>query len=90
MVLGISADSVESHAKFKKKYDLPYTLLADTDHRVCDAYGVWGPKSLFGVKYDGISRTTFVIDEQGRIANVFEKVKSAGHGEEVAAALAKS
>ncbi len=89
MVLGISADSVESHAKFKRKYDLPYTLLADTEHEVCDAYGVWGPKSLFGVKYDGISRTTFVIDEQGRVAKVFEKVKSAGHGGEVAAALAE-
>jgi len=88
VVLGISADSVESHAKFKEKYELPYTLLADTDHKVCDAYGVWGPKSLFGVKYDGISRTTFVIDEQGRVAKVFEKVKSAGHGDEVAAALA--
>ena len=87
MVLGISADSVESHAKFRKKYELPYTLLADTDHKVCDAYGVWGPKSLFGVKYDGISRTTFVIDEQGRIARVFEKVKSAGHGDQVAEAV---
>jgi peroxiredoxin Q/BCP len=63
-------------------------LLADTDHEVSDAYGVWGPKSLFGVKYDGISRTTFVIDERGRVAKVFEKVKSAGHGEQVAEALA--
>jgi thioredoxin-dependent peroxiredoxin len=88
VVLGISADSVESHAKFKKKYELPYTLLADTEHKVSDAYGVWGPKTIFGVKYDGISRTTFVIDEQGRIGRVFEKVKSAGHGAEVAEALA--
>ena len=88
MVLGISADSVQSHAKFKKKYELPYTLLADTEHKVSDAYGVWGPKSIFGVKYDGISRTTFLIDEEGRVAKVFEKVKSAGHGDEVAAALA--
>ena len=54
-----------------------------------DSYGVWGPKSIFGVKYDGISRTTFVIDEEGRVAKVFEKVKSAGHGDEVAAALAE-
>ena len=90
MVLGISADSVESHAKFKKKHKLPYTLLADTDHAVSDAYGVWGPKTLFGIKYDGISRTTFVIDEEGRVAKVFEKVKAAGHGEEVATALAGS
>ena len=89
MVLGISADSVESHAKFKRKYELPYTLLADVDHHVCDAYGVWGPKTLFGVKYDGISRTTFIVDEQGRIEKVFEKVKSAGHGDEVAAALGR-
>ena len=88
MVLGISADSVGSHAKFRKKYELPYTLLADTEHAVCDAYGVWGPKTLFGVKYDGISRTTFVIDVHGRVARVFEKVKSAGHGDEVAEALA--
>jgi peroxiredoxin Q/BCP len=88
VVLGISADSVQSHAKFKKKYELPYTLLADTEHKVSDAYGVWGPKSIFGVKYDGISRTTFLIDEEGRVAKVFEKVKSAGHGDEVAAALA--
>ena len=87
MVLGISADSVESHAKFKRKYELPYTLLAETDHKLSDAYGVWVPKSLFGIKYDGISRTTFVIDEQGRVARVFEKVKSAGHGEQVANAI---
>jgi peroxiredoxin Q/BCP len=88
VVLGISADSVESHAKFKKKYGLPYTLLADEDHAVAEAYGVWGEKSLFGVKYHGINRTTFLIDEEGRVARVFEKVKSAGHGDEVAAALA--
>ena len=84
----MSADSVESHAKFKKKYELPYTLLADTDHEICDAYGVWGEKSLFGVKYHGINRTTFLIDEKGRVAKVFEKVKPQGHGAEVAAALA--
>jgi len=88
VVLGISADSVESHARFKKKYELPYTLLADTEHAVSDAYGVWGPKKIFGITYAGIARTTFVIDEEGRVARVFEKVKSAGHGEEVAAALA--
>jgi peroxiredoxin Q/BCP len=88
VVLGISADSVESHAKFKKKHKLPYTLLADTEHAVSDLYGVWGPKTLFGIKYDGISRTTFVIDEDGRVARVFEKVKSDGHGDQVADALA--
>src|SRR5919206_2743963 len=88
VVLGVSADSVESHAKFKKKYELPYTLLADTEHKVSAAYGVWGEKSLFGIKHMGINRTTFVIDEDGRVARVFEKVKSAGHGDEVADALA--
>jgi thioredoxin-dependent peroxiredoxin len=89
VVLGVSTDSVESHARFKRKHKLPYTLLADTDHSVSEAYGVWGPKSIFGVKYDGISRTTFVIDDEGRIERVFEKVKASGHGDEVASALAQ-
>ena len=89
MVLGVSADSVESHAKFKKKYKLPYTLLADIDHKVSEAYGVWGEKSLFGIRHMGINRTTFVIDEDGRVARVFEKVKAPGHGEEVAEAMAE-
>jgi peroxiredoxin Q/BCP len=81
--LGISADTVEKQAKFKKKNDLPFTLLADVDHNVSEAYGVWKQKSMMGRKYMGIERTTFVIDGNGRIAQVFEKVKPAGHAAEV-------
>ena len=87
MILGASADSVESHRKFKEKYDLPYTLLADTDHSIAEAYGVWQKKSMFGKKYMGIERTTFLIDPAGRIARIFEKVSAIGHADEVAAAL---
>ena len=86
-VFGISADSVTSHAKFRDRFDLPYRLLADEDHAVAEAYGVWGEKQLFGLKYMGIERTTFVIDAEGRIARVFEKVRSLGHADEVHAAL---
>ena len=88
MVLGVSADSVEKHATFKKKYDLPFTLLADTDHAIVKAYGVWAQKSMFGKKYMGIERTTFIIDANGKIARVFEKVQSLGHAKEVAEAVA--
>ena len=78
---------MKKHASFKKKYNLPFILLADTDHEVCKAYGVWKQKSMFGKKYMGIDRTTFVIDGQGRIARVFEKVSAAGHADEVAEAV---
>jgi peroxiredoxin Q/BCP len=88
VVLGISPDDVASHRKFKKKFDLPFTLLADTEHEVSEAYGVWKQKSMFGHKYMGVDRTTFVIAPDGRIAHVFEKVKPAGHADEVAAAVA--
>ena len=84
MVLGVSPDDVGSHAKFKRKYRLPFTLLADTEHAVADQYGVWQQKSLFGVKYWGNVRTTFLVAPDGIVAHVFEKVKSAEHGEEVA------
>ena len=87
MILGVSPDDVKSHVKFRQKYDLPYNLLADVDHKVADAYGVWQLKSFMGKKYMGNVRTTFVIDAQGKIARVFEKVEPDGHGEEVAAAL---
>ena len=87
LILGISPDSVKSHQKFKKKFDLPFTLLADPDHAVAEAYGVWVEKSMYGRKYMGVARTTFVIDGKGRIAKVFEKVKPEGHAEEVAAVL---
>jgi peroxiredoxin Q/BCP len=87
VVLGVSPDGVKSHGKFKEKYDLPFPLLADEDHAVAEAYGVWGEKSMYGRRYFGILRTTFVIDEAGRVAKVFEKVKPKGHAAEVLAAL---
>lgn len=87
VVLGVSPDDVASHQKFKAKYDLPFPLLADADHRVAEAYGAWGEKSMYGRRYQGILRTTFVIDGDGRIARVFEKVKPEGHAAEVLAAL---
>ena len=87
MILGVSGDSVKKHASFKKKYNLPFTLLADTDHEICKAYGVWAQKSMFGKKYMGIERSTFIIDKKGKIAKVFEKVSPAGHADEVAKAI---
>jgi peroxiredoxin Q/BCP len=87
VVLGVSPDDVASHWKFKRKYDLPFPLLADTDHRVAEAYGAWGEKSMYGRRYMGILRTTFVIDGEGRIVHVFEKVKPEGHAGEVLAVL---
>lgn len=88
VVLGISPDSPKSHRKFKTKFDLPYTLLADETHAVAEKYGVWGEKSMYGRKYMGIFRTTFVIDAAGKIAKVFEKVKPENHAAEVAEAVA--
>lgn len=87
VILGVSPDSVESHVKFRKKYKLPFTLLADPDHAVADAYGVWGRKKLFGVSYMGIIRTTFVIDGAGKIRNVFNVKRVAGHADEVRQAI---
>jgi peroxiredoxin Q/BCP len=81
--VGISADPPQTQAKFKAKNDLPFTLLSDEEHSVAEAYGVWKEKSMYGKKYFGIDRTTFLIDEEGRIAKVFRKVKPAGHAEEV-------
>jgi len=87
VVLGVSPDSPKSHTKFKQKYNLPFTLIADEDHAIAEAYGVWGEKMNFGRKYMGVLRTTYIIDPQGRVAQVFEKVKPENHGEEVAEAL---
>jgi peroxiredoxin Q/BCP len=87
VVLGVSPDGVASHKKFKAKYTLPFPLLADEDHAVAEAYGAWGQKSMYGRKYMGILRSTFLIDEEGRIARVFEKVKPKGHAAEVLQAL---
>ena len=86
-VIGISKDSVESHLKFKTKHDLNFPLLADTETKVCQAYGVWQEKSLYGRKYMGIARTTFVIGPDGKIENIYEKVKVKGHVDEVVSSL---
>ena len=89
VILGVSPDSPKSHAKFKAKYDLPFTLLADIGHKVCQAYGVWGRKKMMGREYDGVRRTTFLIGKDGRILEVFENVKPAEHSPEILAALSK-
>ena len=89
-MLGVSPDNVASHQKFKAKYSLPVTLLADEDHAIAEAYGVWVEKNIFGLKRMGIARTTFLIDPQGTVARVFEKVDPSGHGEDVAKALASA
>jgi peroxiredoxin Q/BCP len=83
VVLGVSPDSVQAHRRFRDKYDLPFTLLSDTDHAVAGAYEVWKEKSMYGRTYWGNERTTFVIDEDGRIAKVLPKVKPAGHADQV-------
>jgi thioredoxin-dependent peroxiredoxin len=87
VVLGVSPDDERSHVKFKQKYDLPFTLLADPDHLVAETYGVWGEKSYMGRKYRGVSRSTFVIDQAGVVKKVFPKVKPATHADEVLAVL---
>ena len=83
VILGVSPDSPQSHAKFKQKYSLPFPLLADEGHKICDEYGVWGPKKFAGREYEGVLRTTFLIDQNGRIAKVFENVKPSEHSAEV-------
>ena len=87
-VLGVSPDSEASHKKFETKYKLPFTLLADKDHAIADAYGVWGEKKFMGRTYMGVLRTTFLIDEKGKIKKVFEKVKPEDHANEVLEAFA--
>lgn len=86
-ILGVSPDSEKSHQKFATKYKLPFTLLADTDHSIADAYGVYGEKKFMGRTYMGIHRTTFLIDEKGKIKKVFEKVKPEDHADEVLGAF---
>jgi peroxiredoxin Q/BCP len=88
-VLGVSPDTVEDVRKFADKYSLDFTLLADADHAVADAYGTWGEKSMYGKKYWGVQRATFIIDAEGRIARVFPKVSAKTHDEVVLAALAE-
>ena len=87
VILGVSPDDATSHARFKKKFQLPFPLLADEGHKVCDLYGVWGPKNAFGKEYEGVIRTTFLIDENGNIVNVFENVYPSEHSAEVLSAL---
>jgi len=87
VILGVSPDDVASHARFKKKFQLPFPLLADEGHKVCDLYGVWGPKESFGREYDGVIRTTFLIDENGNVVNVFENVRPSEHSTEVLSSL---
>ncbi|MGC6470130.1 MAG: thioredoxin-dependent thiol peroxidase [Flavobacteriales bacterium] len=82
-VLGVSADSISSHKKFIDKFDLPFNLLSDSDKAVINAFGVWGPKTFMGKKYDGIHRTTFVIDENGIIEKIFTKVKTKEHTQQI-------
>ena len=84
----MSPDPAKKHLKFKAKHGFTYPLVADTEHEVCDRYGVWAEKSMYGGKYWGVNRTTFVIDADGRIAQVFEKVKPEGHADEVAQVVA--
>jgi peroxiredoxin Q/BCP len=86
-VFGVSPDSVKSHARFRDKFELPFRLLADTEHTVSEQYGVWGLKKFMGREYMGVDRTTFVIAPDGTIARVFEKVKPAGHALELLEAL---
>jgi len=87
VVLGVSPDPVKAQAKFRSKFELPFTLLADPDHSAAEAFGVWAEKSMYGRKYMGVARTTFLIGKDGKIAKIFEKVKPAGHADEVLAAL---
>ena len=82
-VLGVSVDDAASHRKFIEKYNLPFPLLADTDQQVVTAYGVWGEKNMYGKKFMGISRTTFVIDEQGVISEVIKKVNTEDHATQI-------
>lgn len=86
VVLGISPDSEKSHLKFEKKFDLPFTLLADPERRIIEAYGVWGEKLLFGRRYMGVRRTTFIIDEKGVIRLILDKPHSKNHAQELLAA----
>lgn len=82
-ILGVSPDSVKSHQKFIAKYDLPFSLLSDEDHAVAEAYGVWGEKMMYGRKYMGVIRTTFIIDEKGKIAEIIDKVEAKEHAQQI-------
>ncbi len=87
-IFGVSTDSIASHAKFQKKQDLPFPIIADPEKAIVQAYGVWGEKSLYGIKYTGTDRSTFIINPDGTIRAVLEKVKAGQHLEKLLAALA--
>ncbi|HEU4469756.1 MAG TPA: thioredoxin-dependent thiol peroxidase [Flavisolibacter sp.] len=86
-VIGISPDDVDKHQRFREKFSLPFTLIADPGHKIIDKYGVWGEKNLYGRKYMGLHRTTFVIDEKGIIGKIFLRPKNKAHAEEIIAAF---
>ncbi len=90
VILGVSPDGDKAHQKFITKFGLPFVLLSDEDKGVCQAYGVWVKKSMYGKEYMGVARTTFIIEKDGTIANIFEKVKPDGHNDEVLEALKKA
>ncbi len=87
VIVGVSPDASQDQAKFKNKFDLPFTLLADAEHKTAEDYGVWKEKNMYGRKYMGVERTTFVIGPDGKIRKIFPKVKVDGHAEEVLAAI---
>ena len=87
LVVGVSPDTVAAQARFKKKFDLPFTLLADPDKEIAESYGVYKERNMYGKKSMGVERTTFLIDEQGKIAKVFNKVKAEGHAAQVLEAV---
>lgn len=87
MILGISPDTPKAQSQFAEKFDLPYRLLADADHAIAESYGVWAEKSMYGKKYMGIERTTFVIGKDGKLTHIFSKVKPDNHADEVLAAI---
>jgi len=88
-ILGVSPDEEKKHKKFEAKFDLPFTLLADPEHQIIDKYGVWGEKLLYGRTYMGLHRTTFLIDEKGKIRKIFTKPKNKSHAEEIVKAWAE-
>lgn len=87
VVIGISPDDEKKHQKFREKFDLPFTLVADPQHKIIDKYGVWGPKILYGREYMGLYRTTFVIDEKGIIRKIFLRPKNATHAQEIVSSM---
>jgi peroxiredoxin Q/BCP len=89
VVIGVSTDDEKTHKRFREKYDLSFQLLCDTEHKLADAYGVWQEKNMYGRKTWGVKRSTFIIDENGRIAHIFGKVSPPGHSKEVLDALDK-